>query len=110
MSTLRPTRRKDRNADPKGRAFMLWCKRKPCCVCSRGWHSPTSRLIEFAHVGGGIAAKASNMHGIPLCMHHHRTSKYCQENLKGQFGDYYGFDVEKEITRLVEEFEGEYVA
>lgn len=106
MSILRPNRRRDRNDDPKGKEFMLWVKGKPCVVCSRGWPSPNPKSVEFMHIGGNIAAKASNMHGLPGCTYHHRGAKYCQENLKGQFGAYYGFDVEREIDKLVAEFEG----
>lgn len=99
MSELRPNRRKDRNKDPRGLAYMAWIRTLPCAVCNGRYY------VECAHIGGNIAAKASNFRCIPLCRGHHRLWPESEEKLKRRFGPHHGIDVEALILKLNQEFE-----
>lgn len=112
MSHLRPNRRKDRNKDQRARDFMEWVKTLPCVCCYveqwRDWiegdfAQPLFTALVLhglrkghresiaAHIGGGMAAKASNWHTIPLCLHHHDSgAPDCEHVLKCRFGEHWG--------------------
>ncbi len=134
-SILRTNSRRSRNYDPSGLDFMVWCQDLKCVVCYRDewnkwlalnpnaitvrlctWFYPKNDVevkSQFMHIGGNIAAKAPNRHGLPGCERHHLGTGMplkdndSQEHLKGRFGAYHGIDTEALITRLNAAYEAE---
>jgi len=128
-SVLRPLARKNRTTDKRSWDFMEFVTRFPCCITRKDqWDdfltekAETYRCFltyadfqndaprEFAHIGGGMAAKASNYHGIPLTKWHHTghsTSKFnhhCEHALKADFAEFHNIPMEAIIDRLYECF------
>jgi hypothetical protein len=119
VNYLRPNRRKDRNKDEAALQFMEFAVTLPCLCCHfamwKDWlREPAAagrltalmivgarqRGVEFAHIGGNMAAKASNWHGVPLCKSHHTEGPLSEHALKGRFGAYWGLDIEAIIAQL----------
>jgi len=103
MSELHPLRRKDRNLDPEAKRYMAWLHNLPCLICKMLGERQSSRT-EAAHLGGNLAAKASNWDCVPLCGAHHRTDPNCEERLKRKFWEFWGLDKDTVLQGLWERF------
>lgn len=82
-------------------AYRKWIRSLPCAICG------SRRQIEFAHQKErGLSQKSSDVNGIPLCAHCHRTGRFAQHQVGTEH--FWQFHKHIDLDALIEQLNRAY--